>query len=265
MHKHISLHGDYIHIRDAINLVENLKVEKVIFNCGKFNEFGQDLITVLDKKKISYCSFIKEINQDNTIGKLIENMYWYDIIFMGDDNMNIEEKILSFLKSQKIVGKYKLSNIKLSKYKNKNDEQLFCISAANLEQPIGNCYGNTIIYYGFNQNGDYVGYVRAFILNVNPPSKIEIEYCANKQYENQGNITTLASEVIKDIFDEMIFDGLKVRNSFPVSCINSIVVSINSDNYASLAVARKLGFNEQGQLEKNKYLSSKVNSSGIKL
>lgn len=29
----------------------NLVIEKVIFNCGKFNELEQDSIKVLDKKK----------------------------------------------------------------------------------------------------------------------------------------------------------------------------------------------------------------------
>ena len=34
----MSLHGDYDHMREAINLVENFKVGKVIFNCGPYNE-----------------------------------------------------------------------------------------------------------------------------------------------------------------------------------------------------------------------------------
>ena len=50
---------------DSINLVENFKVEKVIFNCGEFNELEQDLIKVLDKKKIPYYSCIKGLNTDN--------------------------------------------------------------------------------------------------------------------------------------------------------------------------------------------------------
>ena len=37
---------------EAINLVENFKVEKVIFNCGEFNELEQELIKVLDKNNI---------------------------------------------------------------------------------------------------------------------------------------------------------------------------------------------------------------------
>ena len=53
---------------EAINLVENFKVENVIFNCGKFNELEQDLIKVLNKKKIPYYSCIKELNiNDNKL------------------------------------------------------------------------------------------------------------------------------------------------------------------------------------------------------
>ena len=35
---------------EAINLVDNFKVDNVIFNCGDFNELEHDLIKVLDKK-----------------------------------------------------------------------------------------------------------------------------------------------------------------------------------------------------------------------
>ena len=50
---------------EAINLVNNFKVDKVIFNCGEFNELETDLIKVLDEKKIPYYSCIKELNIDN--------------------------------------------------------------------------------------------------------------------------------------------------------------------------------------------------------
>jgi len=48
----------------AINLSENFKVEKVIFNCGNFNKLEQALIKKLYKKKISYYSSIKKLNID---------------------------------------------------------------------------------------------------------------------------------------------------------------------------------------------------------
>lgn len=178
--------------------------------------------------------------------------------------MNAEEKISKFLKEQKIVGKSKLSNIKISKDKNKNDQNLFYIRASILEKQVGINYSNSAIYYAFNQNGEYVGCVKVNVSNMNPPSQIEIEYWANEQFKNQGNMTILAKEVIKEIFVETTFDGLKVRDGFPTTNINSIVVSINNDNYPSLAVARKLGFDEQGCLEKSKYLSSQNISTGLK-
>ena len=50
---------------EAINLVNNIKVKKVVFNCGEFNNLENELIEVLDKKKIKYYSCIKELNIDN--------------------------------------------------------------------------------------------------------------------------------------------------------------------------------------------------------
>ena len=37
---------------ETINLVNNFKVEKVIFNCGEYNVLEQELIKVLDKNII---------------------------------------------------------------------------------------------------------------------------------------------------------------------------------------------------------------------
>ena len=50
---------------ESINLVNNFKVEKVIFNCGTYNDLEQELINALNKKKIKYYSCIKELNIDN--------------------------------------------------------------------------------------------------------------------------------------------------------------------------------------------------------
>lgn len=37
---------------EIINLVENFKVDKIIFNCGEYNDLEQELIKVLDKNKM---------------------------------------------------------------------------------------------------------------------------------------------------------------------------------------------------------------------
>ena len=107
---------------DAINLVENFKVEKVIFNCGEFNELEQDLIKVLDKKKISYYSCIKELNvDDNKLYFLNNKDYEYEndnssviytelndhkFLFMGDAGVEVEEDL---------IEKYNLQNIDVLK------------------------------------------------------------------------------------------------------------------------------------------------------
>ena len=107
---------------EAVNLVNNFKVEKVIFNCGEFNELEKELIKVLDKKKIKYYSCIKELNKDkyklmflNTKEYDNENdnsnviyteLDGYKFMFMGDAGIEKEKDILD---------KYNLSNIDVLK------------------------------------------------------------------------------------------------------------------------------------------------------
>ena len=55
-----------------MNLVNNFKVEKVIFNCGPYNDLEKELIKVLDKKKIKYYSCIKELNIDDKMTEIKE-------------------------------------------------------------------------------------------------------------------------------------------------------------------------------------------------
>ena len=106
----IITHGDYDHMGEAINLVENFKVEKVIFNCGEFNELEQELIKVLDKKKILYYSCIKELNIDNNKLYFLNNKDYgnendnssviytklnnYKFLFMGDAGVEVEEDLI---------------------------------------------------------------------------------------------------------------------------------------------------------------------------
>ena len=106
----ILTHGDFDHIGEAINLVNNFKVDKVIFNCGKFNDLESNLIKVLEKKNIKYYSCIKELNVDknklyflNTKEYDNENdssnvIYFnynnYKFLFMGDAGIEKEKDIL---------------------------------------------------------------------------------------------------------------------------------------------------------------------------
>ena len=103
---------------EAINLVNNFKVKKVVFNCGELNNLENELIEVLDRKKIKYYSCIKELNVDkyklqflNTKEYDNENdnssvFYFnynsYKFLFMGDAGVEKEKDILE---------KYNISDI----------------------------------------------------------------------------------------------------------------------------------------------------------
>jgi len=118
----ILTHGDYDHMGEAINLVENFKVEKVIFNCGPYNDLERDLIKVLVKKKIPYYSCIKELNIDNNKLYFLNNGDYgnendnssviytelnnYKFLFMGDAGVEVEEDL---------IEKYNLRNIDVLK------------------------------------------------------------------------------------------------------------------------------------------------------
>ena len=114
----ILTHGDYDHMGESINLIENFKVEKVIFNCGEFNDLEKELIKVLEKKKIKYYSCIKELNTDNSKLYFLQTKEYdnendnsnviytelngYKFMFMGDAGVDKEKDILD---------KYNISDI----------------------------------------------------------------------------------------------------------------------------------------------------------
>ncbi len=122
INKLIITHGDYDHMGEAINLVNNFRVEKVIFNCGEFNDLEQDLIKVLDKKKIKYYSCIKKLNIDNNKLYFLNNKDYgnendnssviytelnnYKFLFMGDAGVEVEEDL---------IDKYNLKDIDVLK------------------------------------------------------------------------------------------------------------------------------------------------------
>ena len=58
----IITHGDYDHIGEAINLVNNFKVENVIFNVGDYNKLEKNLIKVLKEKRIPYYQNVDSLD-----------------------------------------------------------------------------------------------------------------------------------------------------------------------------------------------------------
>ena len=103
---------------DAINLVDNFKVDNVIFNCGEYQNLEKELIKVLDKKNIKYNSCInsidvnnnkiyflntREYNNENDNSNVIYFSYNnYKFLFMGDAGIK---------KEMDIVDKYNIKDI----------------------------------------------------------------------------------------------------------------------------------------------------------
>lgn len=114
----IITHGDYDHAGEAINLVNNFKVEKVIFNNDSFNDLENNLVKELTKKKIKYYQNIGELNlskyqlyflntklydNENDNSNVIYFIYNnFKFLFMGD---------ASKIKEQDILNKYNIDHI----------------------------------------------------------------------------------------------------------------------------------------------------------
>lgn len=106
----ILTHGDYDHMGDASNIVENVKVGEVIFNCGAYNNLEKELIDDLKRREIPYYSCIEELNvegnklyflndkdhgneNDNSVvvyTKLNDRKF----LFMGDAGVKVEEDLI---------------------------------------------------------------------------------------------------------------------------------------------------------------------------
>ena len=105
----IITHGDYDHMGEAINIINNFNVRKVILNCGSYNDLEEKLIKVLEKKKIKYYSCIRELNishnkfyflntkeydNENDNSNVIYTVFdGYKFMFMGDASSTVEKEI----------------------------------------------------------------------------------------------------------------------------------------------------------------------------
>ena len=104
-------HGDADHMGEAINLVKNINVKNIMFNCGSYNNLEKNLIAVLAKKRIRNESCIKELNIDNNKLYFLNNKEYgnendnssviyaklnnHKLLFMGDAGVEVEEDLIN--------------------------------------------------------------------------------------------------------------------------------------------------------------------------
>ena len=158
-------------MKEAINLVNNFKVEKVIFNCGEFNELKQGLIKVLDKKKIPYYSCIKELNIDNNKLYFLNNKDYgnendnssviytelnnHKFLFMGDAGVEVEDVLME---------KYNLQDIDVLKVGHHG-------SSTSSSKNFINSINPKYILISVGENNRY-GHPKTSVLNILNKSKI---------------------------------------------------------------------------------------------
>lgn len=106
----ILTHGDADHMKEAVTLVNDFKVENVVFNNDDFNDLELNLIRVLNEKEISYHQDVKELNVGNDKLYFLNDMIYdnendnsnviytelngFKFLFMGDVGTKVEEYLL---------------------------------------------------------------------------------------------------------------------------------------------------------------------------
>lgn len=142
---------------EAINLVRDFKIGKVIFNNGEYNDLELELIKVLEEDNVPYYQNIKILNiknnklyflnnnfydneNDNSI-VLYSNINNYKFLLMGDAGINVE---------QDLIDKYNLFDIdilKVGHHGSNTSSSSFFINNINPKYSIisvgkGNRYGH---------------------------------------------------------------------------------------------------------------------------
>ena len=106
----ILTHGDYDHMGDSNDLVNNFKVKNVVFNCGPINTLEKELNKLLKEKQIPSYYCINKIsiknnkleflntkhydNENDNSNVIYTNYNNYRFLFMGDAGLSKEKDIL---------------------------------------------------------------------------------------------------------------------------------------------------------------------------
>ena len=107
----MSPHGNQDHVGETINLINNFKVENVIFNVESINKLEKNIIKVLDERKIKYYKELSALsvfnnriyflnttvykNENDNSNVLYFNYNNYQFLFMGDASIEKEKDILN--------------------------------------------------------------------------------------------------------------------------------------------------------------------------
>ena len=195
MHKLILPHGDYDHIGESINIVNNIKIENVILNCGPYNDLDKNLIKVLEDKKIKYFSCIKELNIDkhkfqflnteiydnenDNSSVIYTELNGYKFMFIGDSGIEKEKDILDKYNVSKIdVLKIGHHGSKTSSDKNFIDEMNPKYSVISVGKNSGYGHPNKEVLNNLDNSKIYRTDKQGSIMFKIKNNKLKIETCS---------------------------------------------------------------------------------------
>ena len=109
----ILTHGDYDHMGESINLINNFNVDKIVFNCGEINDLEKELynnksykcIKSLDNKLYFLQTSVYDDENENS-NVIYMNINNYSFLFMGD---------AGYVKEKDIIDKYNIHDIDVLK------------------------------------------------------------------------------------------------------------------------------------------------------
>ncbi|MDD4705697.1 MAG: DNA internalization-related competence protein ComEC/Rec2 [Bacilli bacterium] len=95
-------HGDMDHIKDASNIINKIKVKKIMLNKNEYNKYEKDLLklnlNLIDNyhSKFNFIIYNNNINNDENTSSIVSllKINNYNILFLGDISKNEERKLL---------------------------------------------------------------------------------------------------------------------------------------------------------------------------
>lgn len=116
--KMILSHGDFDHLGETMNYIEEIDVEEVIFNAGNYNELENNIIKELSNRDIKYSRGVNNINlsditlyflntriydNENDCSSVVYvSIYGTKFLFMGDAGIDKEEDIIKKYEINKV-------------------------------------------------------------------------------------------------------------------------------------------------------------------
>ena len=125
----------------SIDLINNFKVEKVIFNNGEYNDLELEFIKLLEKKNIPYYKDIKELNMNGNNLYFLNNRKYFNenddsnVIYTELNGIKLLLMVYASVEVEKdILEKYDLDDIdilKVGHHGSKTSSSKFFIDSIN--------------------------------------------------------------------------------------------------------------------------------------